>query len=125
MTMMRIVLIVALLVPGVALAQTAPPADVWKEMATRAGAGSDVQVRLADGAGFRATLVRVDDAGVMLQPKTRVPVPVQAVPYEAIASLELATKGGVSVGKAVAIGVGTGVAAFWGMAILAFALIGD
>jgi hypothetical protein len=118
------VLIVAVLVPGLAVAQAVPP-DVWRDVATRAGAGSDVRVRLADGTTFRATLVRVDDTGVMLQPKGRVPVPVQAVPYASIASIELQRKGGVGAGKAAAIGVAVGAAAFWGMVGIALAIWSD
>ena len=118
------VLIVAVLVPGLAFAQAVPP-DVWRDVATRAGAGSDVQVRLSDGTKFRATLVRVDDTGVMLQPKGRVPVPVQAVPYASIASIELQRKGGMGAAKAAAIGIGAGAAAFWGMVGIALAIWSD
>ena len=118
------VLIVAVLVPGLAFAQAVPP-DVWRDVAARAGAGSDVRVRLSDGTRFRATLVRVDDTGVMLQPKGRIAVPVQAVPYASIASIELQRKGGVSAGKAAAIGVGVGAAAFWGMVGIALAIWSD
>jgi hypothetical protein len=117
-------LIVALLIPGLAGAQVVPP-DVWRDVATRAGAGSEVHVRLTDGTKFRATLVRVDDAGVMVQPKTRKPVPVQAVPYAAIASLELPRKGGMGAAKAALIGVGVGAAAFWGMVGIALAIWSD
>jgi hypothetical protein len=117
-------LIVTLLIPGLALAQ-AVPQDVWRDVATRAGAGSEVQVRLTDGTKFRATLVRVDDSGVMLQPKGRVPVPVQAVPYASIASLEMPRKGGMGAAKAAAIGVAVGAAAFWGMVGIALAIWSD
>ena len=117
-------LIVTLLIPGLAFAQ-AVPADVWRDVATRAGAGSEVQVRLTDGTKFRATLVRVDDSGVMLQPKGRVPVPVQAVPYASIASLEMPRKGGMGAAKAAAIGVAVGAAAFWGMVGIALAIWSD
>lgn len=117
-------LIVAVLIPTLAAAQAVPP-DVWRDVATRAGAGAEVLVRLTDGEEFRATLVRVDDTGVMLQPKTRVPVPVQAVPWNSIASIGLPRKGGIGTGKAIAIGVGAGAAAFWGMVGIALAIWSD
>lgn len=146
------VFIVVLLLPGVALAQADPrvvsdagpaagsgqtvdaplPPDqatpvpsIWREFVARVAVGSELHVRLASGERFRATRVRADDSGVLLLPKTRVPVPVQAVRYDAITSLEPARKGGIGAGKAVAIGVGTGVAAFWGMMAIAFAVWGD
>lgn len=83
------------------------------------------EVRLADGTAFRATLVAADDAALLLQPKTRVPVPIQTVPYVAIASLEVPKPGGISVGKAIAIGAGVGAGAFWGMFVVALAIFGD
>ena len=120
-------LVVSLLVPGAAVAQVDPAslAAGWRDVATRAGAGADVKVRLTDGTSFRALLVRVDPESLVLQPKTRKPVPAQAVSYGAIASLEPQKKGGTSAGKAAAIGVGTGVAAFWGMMAILFAVLGD
>ena len=120
-----VALIVVCLLPGLASAQAVPP-DVWRGVAERAGAGAEVQVRLNDGTKFRATLVRVDDSGVMLQPKTRKPVPVQAVPYGAIASIDLPRKGGgMGAAKAAAIGVAVGAAAFWGMVGIALAIWSD
>lgn len=115
-------LIMAMLFPCAALAQV--PADVWRRFAESVDVGTELQVRLEDGKRFRATLVGVEDAGVLLQPKTRVPVAVQSVPYASIVSLAR-TKQGIGAGKATAIGVSTGVGAFWGMVFLALAILGD
>jgi hypothetical protein len=60
---------------------------------------------------MRATLVGVRADAVLLQPKTRIPVAIQAVPYDAIVRME-PRKAGQGAGKAVAIGVATGVAVF-------------
>ena len=119
------VLIVNLMLPGVVLAQGAAPEGAWRDFARQLEAGSELKVRLADGARFRATLIRADDSALLLQPKTRRPVPVQAVPYPAIASLEIQKQGGIGTGKAIAIGVGAGAAAFWGMVGIALALWSD
>jgi hypothetical protein len=45
-------------------------------------------VRLRNGQKFRATLIDAREDVLLLQPKTRVPVPVQPVSYDAIVSLE-------------------------------------
>lgn len=124
MRLTAVILIAALLLPGAAMAQ-APGADVWREFAGHFDIGSELNVRLTDGTRFRATLIRVDAAGMMVQPKTRVPVPLQEVPYEAIASLERPKQGGIGVGKAIAIGAGVGAAAFWTMLAVALTIWSD
>jgi hypothetical protein len=100
------------------------PADTWRAVAEDVGLGSEVNVRLSDGRRVRATLVGVRDDVVLLQPRTRVPVPVQPVSYSEIVSLERRGKG-IGTGKAVAIGVATGVGALFGMMAIMVALVGD
>ena len=99
------------------------PADVWRTFAEKVDVGSEMNVRLEDGTRFRATLVGVRDDALLLQPKTRATVPVQAVPYEAIASLEPRKHGGTGAGKAAAIGVSTGVASFFAMLLILLAAV--
>ncbi len=115
------VLLVLLAVHGVA-AQAAP--DVWRQFVERVDVGTELNVQLTDGRRIRATLVGSRDDAVLLQPKTRIPVAIQAVPYDAIVRMEL-RKGGHSAGKAVAIGVATGVGVFFGIMALIVAAIGD
>jgi hypothetical protein len=124
MRLIALMLIAALSLPGTAMAQ-APGTEVWREFAGSFDIGSELNVRLTDGSRFRATLIRVDDAVLLLQPKTRVTVPVQAVPYDVIASLEKPRPGGVAVSKAIAIGAGIGAAAFWTMMAVALTLWSD
>src|SRR4051794_27588442 len=82
----------AVLLPAAdARAQT--QAEIWAAFAKTASVGAELTVRLSDGQRFRATLVGTRDHDVLLQPKTRVPVPVQPVPYDAIFSLERRTTG--------------------------------
>ena len=116
------VLLVVLTTAHVVAAQVPP--DIWRSFAERVAVGSELDVRLSDGRRFRATLIGVNDDAILLQPRTRVPVPVQAVPYEEILRLER-TKGGIGAGKAVAIGVATGVGAFFGTLALMLAAVGD
>ena len=103
-------------------AQAAPA--VWKSFAERIAVGTELNVRLNDGHRFRATLVGAQDDAVLLQPKTRMPVPVQAVPYGEIVRME-PRKPGIGAGKAVAVGVASGVGAFFGILALLFAINSD
>ena len=117
------VLLVALGVSAPAAAQDS--AAVWRTFAQRLDVGTEMDVRLQDGQRFRAVLLEAREDSVLLQPKTRIPVPVQAVPYSAVASLQPKKDGGIGAGKAAAIGVGTGVGAFFGMLLILFAAVGD
>jgi hypothetical protein len=117
-----IVLLCALVVPADVIAQSQP--DVWKTFASRIDVGTQLNVRLRDGQRFRATLIEARDDALLLQAKTRVPVPVQPVAYDAIVSLEQ-VKGGGGAGKAVAIGVATGVGAFFGTLLIMLAAVSD
>jgi len=116
------VMLVVLVAAQSAIAQTAP--DVWRSFAERLDVGTELTVRLNDGRSFRATLVGVRTDAMLLQPKTRIPVAIQSVPYDEIVRLERA-KPGTGVGKAVAIGVATGVGTFFGILALLYGVVGD
>jgi hypothetical protein len=105
-----------------AAAQTAH--DVWKQFVERLDVGKELTVQLSDGRRINATLVGMRDDAVLLQPKTRIPVAIQAVPYDAIVRIE-PRKGGRSAAKAVVIGVATGVGVFFGIMALIVAAVGD
>jgi len=115
------VLLVVLMAVHSVAAQTT--ADVWRSFAERVDVGTELNVRLNDGRRMRATLVGVRADVVLLQPKTRIPVSIQAVPYDTIVGME--RKAGHSAGKAVAIGVATGVGAFFGIMLLIVAAVAD
>jgi hypothetical protein len=101
-----------------------PQPDVWKTFASRIDVGVQLNVRLRDGQRFRATLIDARDDVLLLQPRTRVPVPVQPVAYDAIVSLEQ-VKGGMNAGKAAAIGVASGVGAFFATMLIIIAAVAD
>jgi hypothetical protein len=107
-----------------ALAQVANTAEVWRAFAEKVDVGSPLKVRLNDGRTFTATLVQAQPGALLLQPKTRVPVPVQPVPYDAILSIERA-RGGIGAGKAAAIGVVAGVGAFFATLLIFIAIAYD
>ena len=115
-------LIIVIAMQQIAGAQALP--EVWRSFAERMDVGTELNVRLSDGQHFRATLVAVRPEAMLLQPKTRVPVPVQPIPYEAIVRLER-TRHGIGPGKAVAIGVATGVGAFFATLAVMLAAVGD
>jgi hypothetical protein len=109
---MTAVLLIAVLTAQTLSAQTAT--DIWRSFAERVGVGTELNVRLKDGRRVRATLVGTRTDAMLIQPKTRVPVPIQEVRYDDVLQLER-TKPGIGAGKAVAIGVVTGVGAFFGI----------
>ena len=122
--MLALVLIAALLAPSGAAAQVAP--DVWRGFVEKLDPGTELNVRLAEGKRFRAVLVGVRADAVLLQPKTRVTVPVQAVPYDAIAALERRQQSaGMGAAKAAGIGVASGVAVFFAIMAVVFAAYDD
>jgi len=116
-------LIVALVAPTGAAAQVSR--DVWRGFVEKVDVGTELNVRLTDGTRFRAVLVGATADAVLLQPKTRITVPVQAVPYSSIAALERRQAGGMGAAKAAAIGVGAGAATFFGILLILFATIDD
>jgi len=68
-------------------------------------------------------LIEADADGVLVQPRTRVPVPVQRIASDRIASLERDDARGIGAGKAVAIGVASGVGAFLGALLILIATL--
>jgi hypothetical protein len=116
-----IALMIALAIPCATAAQTA---DVWRTFAQKLDVGSDIRVHLANGQRFRATLIDAREDRLVVQPKTRVPVSVQSIDYDAILSIERA-KNGTGAAKAAAIGVGTGVASFFAIMLIMLAAYSD
>jgi hypothetical protein len=114
--------LIALLAAYPATAQTS--ADLWRSFAERVDVGTELSVRMSDGRRFRATLIGLRTDAMLVQPKTRVPVPIQAVPFEQIVRLER-SKSGIGAGKAVAIGVAAGVGAFFGVMAIILAVESD
>lgn len=104
-------------------AQAPPQTDIWRAFAQKIEVGARLKVRLLDGQRVTATLIRADADELLLQPRTRVPVPLQRVAYDRIAVLERDDARGVGVGKAVALGVASGAAAFLGTLLIVIATI--
>jgi len=106
------------------LAQSQDEAVLWRTFAEKVDVGTPIKVRLRDGRRFSATLIEAQPDALLLQRKTRLPVPVEPIGYDTIVSIER-DKGGMSAGRAAAIGVGTGVATFFGILFILIASIDD
>jgi hypothetical protein len=116
-----LLLIITIATPS--FAQTQAQGDIWRAFAQKVDVGTRVKLRLDDGQRVVATLIEANADGLLVQPRTRVPVPVQRIAYERIASLERDEGRGIGAGKAIAIGVASGVGAFLGTLLILIATI--
>ena len=123
MRILSALVIVAMLGTQITAAQEPAQGDIWRAFAQNLEIGKRVKVRLVDGQRASATLIEANPDGLLLQPRTRVPVPVQRIPYDRIASLERDDARGIGAGKAVAIGVASGVGAFLGTLLILIATV--
>jgi hypothetical protein len=123
-TTTHVITAVVLIMVTAAGSSAQAPADTWRSFAERVEVGTELNVRLTDGRRVRATLIGVRQDALLLQPRARVPVPIQAVSYNDIVRLERSGKG-IGTGKAVAIGVATGIGALFGMMAILVAAFGD
>jgi hypothetical protein len=88
----------------------------------RLAAGSRVRVERTDGGSLRGTLLKSSADAIVVQRDARIPEPPVEIPIAALARVTIDTSGGTSTGKAIAIGVASGVGTFFGiLAILAAA----
>jgi hypothetical protein len=67
-----------------------------------------------------AVLMTLDEAGITVMPKTRIPEPARRVAFDRLAQLELA-RDGSNLAKAAAIGGAVGAGAFFGLLMIVFA----
>ena len=123
MKFLSMMLMIAMVAPSGALAQTPPQSEIWRAFAQKVDVGTRVKLRLDDGQRVVATLIDANEDGLLVQPRTRVPVPVQRIAYDRIASLERDDARSVGAAKAVAIGVASGVGAFLGTLLILIATI--
>jgi hypothetical protein len=92
--------------------------DYWMKYTERLPIGSTLKIRTTDGKRMTAVLAIVDNAGITVEPKTRVPESPQVIPFNQLAQVELKDHGS-SVAKAIAIGAGIGGATFLGLLLWA------
>lgn len=98
--------------------------ELLKRYAAALPIGATVRVRVVTGERLRAVLMQVDGNAIVIRPKTRIPEPTRQVPFEQLDTLELEGAGGAR-GTAVLIGVGSAVATFVSLWLVALAVIDD
>jgi hypothetical protein len=84
---------------------------MWRGVAEKLPIGSVLKIRTTSRERLTAVLFVVDDAGIVVKPRTRIPEPARRLPYDQIEDLQVdRSRGGF--GKAAAIGAGVGAAVF-------------
>jgi hypothetical protein len=91
----------------------------------RIPAGSRVRLEQSNGDVIRGTLMKTSSQSVVVQRSTRVPEPPMEVPLSSVARLTLDTHEGTSMAKAVAIGIASGVGAFFAIIAIVAATFDD
>ena len=110
-----VVIAILVLRPMAAAAQ--PPlaaeaeAAAFKQMAAGIPLGTRVVVRTKEGRRLRATLMADETERIVLKRDARVPEPAVAVAFADLARFERDSKGGVSMVKAIGIGLAAGAGA--------------
>lgn len=79
----------------------------FRKVAEAIPLGSKVRIHTLDGKRVSGTLMRVDDGSVMVKKNTRLPEAAVSVSYDRMSTIER-DHGGVSWGKAIAIGAAAG-----------------
>jgi hypothetical protein len=97
---------------------------VLAEYVQRLPAGSRVRVEQTNGSSLRGTLMKATPDTIVVQKNTRVPEPPVEVALSQVTRVTLDSSSS-SLGKHIAIGVGTGVAATFGVLLILAALWGD
>ena len=88
------------------LAQSTDEAMAWQTVAQKLDAGITVDVRLRDSQHFKATFIAARPDAIVVQRKSRVPVGIETIAYESVASLARVDPAGLSRGKVAGIAFG-------------------
>jgi len=95
--------------------------EVWRAYAAKLPIGSAVKVASRGGRGFVASLIAVDDTGIVVKPRSRVPEPLRHVPFDDLERLHLEDGTSSNHGVVVAAAIGAGVGAFFLLLLAAMA----
>jgi hypothetical protein len=114
---------------GPRIAQAPQPAiqdnSAIAEYVQRLAPGTKVRVEQSDGTSFRGTLMKATPQAIVVQKNTRVPEAPVEVPLNQVMRVTINSSNGSSVAKNVAIGVGVGVACFFGIVGVLAAIYSD
>ncbi len=93
-----------------------------QQLASGIPIGSRIKVRTADGRRLTATLMAADAQRIIVKRRSRVPEPAVSIAFADLSELRRDEGGGMSVGKAVGIGLAAGVGAILTLFALAIAM---
>jgi hypothetical protein len=100
---------------------SAASADVWRQFAGKLPIGSAIRVRTDARERVTATLLVVDEGGITVQPRTRVPEPVRRIAFSSIQQIDVVSEKGANLAKAAAVGGAVGAGTFLGLLMVLFA----
>jgi hypothetical protein len=100
-----------------------PGTNVTAEYLRALPVASRVKIRLSSGESFRGDLMVVRDTEIVVQPRTRIPVPPRTIPIEQLVSVEIQREN--HVGRAIAVGAAVGAAAAVGVFLALLAALAD
>lgn len=83
--------------------------------------GSRVRVERTDGSTLRGTLMQSSSEAIVVQKSTRIPEAPVSIAITELARVTTENGNGIGAGKAVAIGIASGVGAFFAILAIAFA----
>jgi len=97
--------------------QGAASPDLWRRVAEKLPPGTGVTVETTEGGRFSGLFLTADASTLSVRPRTRVPEPVQQIPFDRIAHIDI-EPAGVTLAEAAVVGTGAGVGAFLGLLLL-------
>lgn len=103
-------------------AQSGYDGSAWRDLAQHLDAGVVVDLRLRNGQHFKATFIGAHEDAIAVQRKTRVPVAIEQVPYDTIASLSRLEPASLSGGKIAGIALASAGAVIGVLILLAASL---
>jgi hypothetical protein len=106
-----------------AAAQSGSDASAWRALAERLDAGAAIEMRLRDGRHFKATFIEARPEALLVQRRTRIPMKVESIDYESIASLSRVQSSNLSPGKVAGIALGSAGAAVGVLWLIALATL--
>ena len=115
-------LICSLLLAGAGNAFASQEASTWRTVAASIPLGSKVKIHTVNGDRMTATLMSVDNDGMMVKKNTRRPEPAVTIVFADVARIERDLGGSVNVGKAIAIGLASGAGVILGLFVIAMQL---
>jgi hypothetical protein len=105
--------------------QPAAHRKVLAEFASQLPPGTRVKARVADNRTIRATLLKVTDTSIVLQPRTRITEPIEEVPFDQLLALEQDVPTGSNAGRTAAISAAAAAGATIGVLLILAAVFSD